>query len=306
MHLTPAPEYYIDCEVSVPNESDLGILCKIIARLEREGVVQNHSSISNVYRQATQSRDPNVLRRACGPGTQGGCASDSDLADIQREDSWGYWKALFAIYGVSLEAVNASWATVQKWFGEVPGVIFHGEPYSGKNGKLLRIADMPEAEIPHNGFPRLSALPMLDARGRGGGHICFSPLFPAGGKELATWYQKARVFVQEAKFDFFADFHVYGRYIIAIIVIVYGPTEGPRANALFKRLLEDAGKNDHASEYRTHIDYMDEVAEHFDFGDNALRRFVTSLKEHIDPNGVLSQGKSGIWTKPKPKSTVNS
>ena len=299
MHLTPAPAYYLDCEVSVPNESDLRILCQTIARLERTGVVQNHTTISNIYRQATQSGDPNILRRVCGPGMQGSCASDSDLAEIQREKSWGYWKALFAIYGVSPEAVNANWAAVRQAFHAIPDVIFHAETYSGKNGKLLRIADMSEAEIPHNGFPRLTALPMVDARGRGGGHICFSPLFPAGAKELQTWYQKARTFVQEANFDFFGDFHVYGRYIIAIVVVVYGPREGPRANSLFKRLLEDAHENDNASEYRTHIDYMDEVAGHFDFGDGALRRFVTSLKEHIDPNGILSQGKSGIWSKPQ-------
>lgn len=80
------------------------------------------------------------------------------------------------------------------------------------------------------------------------------------------------------------------------------PGEGPRANELFRRLLKDAVKNHNATEYRTHVDYMDDAAEAFDFGDGVLNRFITGLKHNIDPNGILSQGKSGIWTVPKSKS----
>jgi 4-cresol dehydrogenase (hydroxylating) flavoprotein subunit len=40
---------------------------------------------------------------------------------------------------------------------------------------------------------------------------------------------------------------------------------------------------------------MDLVADQFDFNDHALRRFNQRLKDALDPRGILSPGKQGIW-----------
>jgi hypothetical protein len=41
----------------------------------------------------------------------------------------------------------------------------------------------------------------------------------------------------------------------------------------------------------------DRVASLYDFNDHAYRRFVETIKDAVDPNGILSPGKQGIWPK---------
>jgi len=47
--------------------------------------------------------------------------------------------------------------------------------------------------------------------------------------------------------------------------------------------------------YRTHVHFMDEVMRTYSYNDHILRRFLETIKDAVDPNGILSPGKSGIW-----------
>jgi (+)-pinoresinol hydroxylase len=50
-------------------------------------------------------------------------------------------------------------------------------------------------------------------------------------------------------------------------------------------------------DYRAPPILQDDVAEQYSFNDHALRRFNEALKDAIDPNGILSPGRGGIWPK---------
>ena len=49
--------------------------------------------------------------------------------------------------------------------------------------------------------------------------------------------------------------------------------------------------------YRTHTAFMDDCAQAYSFNNNALLRLQQRLKDAIDPNGIISAGRYGIWPK---------
>jgi 4-cresol dehydrogenase (hydroxylating) len=72
------------------------------------------------------------------------------------------------------------------------------------------------------------------------------------------------------------------------------PEQVAKAYALAKRMVAEAGKRGYG-EYRAHLSFMDLAADQFGFNDHALRRFNETVKDTLDPNGIIAPGKSGIW-----------
>ena len=69
-----------------------------------------------------------------------------------------------------------------------------------------------------------------------------------------------------------------------------------RARELSVALIRDAAKSRLAG-YRGHIAEMDLIAAQFDFNGHAAMRAYELLKDALDPEGILSPGKQGIWPK---------
>ncbi len=44
-----------------------------------------------------------------------------------------------------------------------------------------------------------------------------------------------------------------------------------------------------------HLDYMDTVADSYDFNNHALLRLNERVKDALDPHGIIAPGKSGVW-----------
>ena len=64
----------------------------------------------------------------------------------------------------------------------------------------------------------------------------------------------------------------------------------------FKRLVAVCAEHGWG-EYRTAPVYQDAVMDTYSFNNHALRRFNETIKDAIDPNGILSAGRYGIWPK---------
>ena len=67
-----------------------------------------------------------------------------------------------------------------------------------------------------------------------------------------------------------------------------------QTRTLFRRLIEVAAEHGWG-EYRTHTTFMDDCAKAYSFNNNALLRLHERLKDAVDPNGIISAGRYGIW-----------
>ena len=134
--------------------------------------------------------------------------------------------------------------------------------------------------------------------GEEGGHVGFSPVAPLTGRDALAIRDLMRPMMEEAGLDYFAGIcPINGRSFAHVTLILFDlkdQAQSEQAYALSRRLVTEAGKRGYG-EYRAHIDFMDLASDQYGFNDHAYRRFNERIKDALDPNGILSPGKSGIW-----------
>ena len=69
------------------------------------------------------------------------------------------------------------------------------------------------------------------------------------------------------------------------------------ATAKLREVLAENAKFGYG-DYRAPPILQDDVADQYSFNDFVLRRFHESLKDTVDPNGIISPGRAGVWPAP--------
>ncbi|KAL8346335.1 hypothetical protein RB598_000303 [Gaeumannomyces tritici] len=136
--------------------------------------------------------------------------------------------------------------------------------------------------------------------------LSFSPISKVSGESAKAQYGLAKRRFKEARLDYMGILSVGLREMHNVICVVFDRENADmrhRAQWLVRTMIKDCADNDWG-EFRTHISLMDQVAMTYDFNDNALMRLNETIKNALDPKGILAPGKSGIRPKNYDKSKV--
>jgi len=286
--LMPAPEGYRDGRVMVPQHDDLVPFIETYAYLMNSDILRGTMLLESPLLNYHASQGGSFFEMPSGP-------SIAELDRMARERNLPYWGAEFRFWGPP-KLIAAQWEYVKEKFAAIRGASF----VDGRDYAFPTEVDQTDPTLTVAlGTPSLGVFGLL----QGGGHLGFSPIIPMTGEAV---FKAQKVYGQ-----LYAELNLpVGNQFAALpwsynpraLVLLFGlpmsknATQNRQNREIFDRLVDVSAANGWA-EYRTHVAFMDKVAESYSFNNHALRRFHETLKDAVDPNGILSPGKSGIWPK---------
>jgi 4-cresol dehydrogenase (hydroxylating) len=299
--LMAEPEAYLSGTVSVAKRDDLEPLIKTLCELVAD----------NTMTATTRLGSPLQLGRVFGlpPEPEHAALLDNPDVTVEQLEAYGrandlpYWSIELKFYG-GVEIVEAQWAYSQRRFAEaVPGAQF-------TRHELLRfpLTDDQAEKIFDKaslGIPSLQAF-FVGARSAAHpnpsrGHFWFSPIIPMSASA-----------VLEAQRVFDAAFREWGvrplyrtlpqLYQPRAFYLLFGfamdsdPAVNRKTRELIRKMIKLAAEHGWG-EYRTAPAFMDDIMAVYSYNDHALLRLHERIKDALDPNGILSAGRYGIWPK---------
>jgi 4-cresol dehydrogenase (hydroxylating) len=286
--LMPYPEVYMPLWLRLRQDDDLAPAIDTLREL----------MLDDTIRMVPQLLSAPLLASVLSERTQWwegeGPIPDAEIDRMAQELDIGRWTMRFALYGDET-VVDHRFAKIKEAFERIPGADVYGTKCAPE--------DIPELEHPvervQGGVPSLDLNQMTAwYRGEEGGHIGFSPVAPLTGPDALALRDLLRGMIEGAGLDYMAALiPINARSFIHVTLIIFDTKNEAQTKAAYdvaKQLVRDAAKLGYG-EYRAHLDFMDLAAEQYSFNDHAYMRFCETIKDALDPNGILAPGKSGIW-----------
>jgi len=309
--LMPQPEAYLRCVVSAARFDDLPAIVETLNYLENSRITSGFPDISSPLLgyppigqiQLFMERGPPALDKehlGLLSGVKTGYSAELEAYGARK--GIPYWELWLSFYG-PMEVVNAQWSAAQRHFAKIKGTRFRVADRLELPVDAAKVSDYHEPEL---GVPALRAF-SIGARSPynptpSKGHMWFSPIVPRTGKAIIEVNQVFSQAARELDMPLFQSFTLpacfWERAFVFILAtpVTEDPATNKRYREGFKKLIKIGG--DHGwGEYRTAPVFQKSVLDVYSFNNHALQRFHETLKDAVDPNGILSAGRYGIWPK---------
>jgi 4-cresol dehydrogenase (hydroxylating) flavoprotein subunit len=285
--LMPRPEGYMLSRYTFKNDADLESIVETLRPLKLDDTIQSNAVIESAVRWAAGLS----ARKQWYDGS--GVMPDAAIDTMTRKLGIGRWNLRFCLYGHEA-LVKARRDVIHQRFSSIPDADLIDMPYTDAAVEPKGGGDRSQV-----GIPNLDAFNLLNWRGGSGAHIDFSPVCPPTGRDAMRQYRMTRERAAQYGFDYYGGFTVGQRSMHHIFAAIFNRDDAAQtrgAGDLLKALINDFGAAGYG-QYRTHLAFMDLAASQYDFNNHALMRMSETIKEALDPNGILSPGKQGIWPK---------
>jgi 4-cresol dehydrogenase (hydroxylating) len=280
--LQPAPETSLEIIWDIPNAEDIGWVIDTITPLKISGLIDQNVFIPSWLGKMVLKGQRNDF------WDKPSAIPEWRIEELLKQYKLGYWQVALRLYGeepvvkARAEVVKAAMkrhldaAPAEHWWRQ-------GDPVGQYEMTM--------------GVPSAVPLQMFDWVGGRGAHMGFSPVVPATGSHVLDQMRRSRKIIADHDVDFYASFTIGGRYATNINMLMYDrdkPEQVANIRKMFDALIKGTAEAGYG-EYRTHIGWMDKVSETYNFNDGIQQRLNQTVKDALDPNGILAPGKSGIW-----------
>jgi len=288
--LMPWPETYMPFWVRAWRDEDVAAIIDTLRKLSLDGTIRMVPQVANTLIFASFMSRRSQWWDGEGP------IPEPVIEKIARELETGRWMMRAALYGDEV-VVEHRFAKVKAAFEAIEGVEVWGTKSTPAEAPGLRHP----AERTQAGVPDLEMNFMTGWYGGevSGGHVGFSPVAPMTGRDAIAVRDLMRGLIEgKANLDYLgAMLPINARSFIHVTMVLFDTANVAQVRGAYdtcKLLVTEAAKHGYG-EYRAHLDFMDLAVEQYSFGDHAQRRFNETIKDALDPNGILAPGKSGIW-----------
>jgi len=310
----PMPEAHFEGTVYVPRHDDLIRLVEIQNYLMHSSVATGFSSLGA----------PLFRRGPGGPAGQGqkqdpelaALLAKLDVRDISPEfekyalrKGVPYWSAGLTFFG-PLRVVKAQWEYAKEKFSAIPGATFEDgrlvrfpltREYIETQGALARVAQFGVPNLQNFGIStrgRMNATPPL-------GHVFCAPLLPRTGQDLLEFNKVFAQFGAEtgstrfgpSMFQMPMDFLGPRTFMTVWSMSIVADVEtNKKSREEYRAVVKVLGEHGWG-EYRSHPVFYNDIMDDYSYNNHALMHLHETIKDAVDPNGILSAGRYGIWPK---------